>query len=357
MIPVLIIGAGFAGAASAYFLSQNPHLKIRLVEKEDTFGVHASGRNAAMIRQGVPDLQVGQWIQETLEFLKEPPSDWQDPDIFNPTGSLLLGNPTQLQTLFDTIQKVGGKGFLFSAENFSKILPERLQGIFKGTKTKDGLYCPGDGVVRLKAFLKQLLQSAENRGVEIFYQSEVTQLRESQGVWQVIHGGCEFEAQIIVNGAGAWANSLAKLGGLQGLELIPHRRHLFKSVGWSGEGDDLPLIWDVDQEVYYRTEGKELMLSPGDEEPHAPGEPQVDPRARVWLEEKLQSAFPWLPPIELGEGWACLRTKGKDGKLYIKQDTEKQGFFWVAGLGGHGVGASIGLGRACGYLVDQWIKT
>ena len=48
---VVIIGAGFAGAATAFHLSEIYRGSILIVEREEVPGVHASGRNAGLILQ------------------------------------------------------------------------------------------------------------------------------------------------------------------------------------------------------------------------------------------------------------------------------------------------------------------
>ncbi len=55
---VVIVGAGLAGAAAAFFLTQRGVRDLVILEKESVPGVHASGRNAAMVRQVVPDSEV-----------------------------------------------------------------------------------------------------------------------------------------------------------------------------------------------------------------------------------------------------------------------------------------------------------
>jgi len=46
---VLIIGAGMAGAAAAYYLA--PHRRVLLLEREAQPGYHATGRSAAMFAE------------------------------------------------------------------------------------------------------------------------------------------------------------------------------------------------------------------------------------------------------------------------------------------------------------------
>jgi glycine/D-amino acid oxidase-like deaminating enzyme len=355
MVSILIIGAGFAGAASAYFLSQLPGVQIRLVEREESFGLHASGKNAAMLRQAVPDLQTAQWIQETLAFLQNPPPDGWEDSLYQKTGSLLLGPSQKLRDLDQILREVGGQAQWISPQGSLSPMPPWLQGIFPAGDKGEVLYCPDDGVIQLQSFLNYLLSSAKKRGVEIFYRSEVTAIRLVGEVWEVDHGEKKFFADGIVNGAGAWCDRLLRMAGLPPLNLTAYRRHLFKSRGWNFSNDGLPLVWDVGREVYFRPDEDELMLSPGDESPHPSTDPLVDPQAEAWLRKKLRDAFPGLGIPPLADAWACLRTKGMDGKMYVNQLHEKPGYFCISGLGGHGVGASMGLGRMIQNLITYWL--
>jgi D-arginine dehydrogenase len=356
MVAIFIIGAGFGGAASAYFLSQIPGLKIRLVEREKTFGMQASGKNAAMLRQAVPDSQTARWIQETLRFLQDPPSEWRDIPLFQKTGSLLLGQRQKLNRLYENMEAVGGRSQWINSKILSTAAPPWLNGIFPAHEAVEGLYCPDDGVIRLKNFLGQLLASAEKRGVEIFYHNEVTEMSPSKNFWQIKHGSETFQAAAIINAAGAWCDPLIRMAGFTEKKLIPHRRHLFVSKGWKFSNQGLPFVWDVAREVYFRPEGEEVMLSPGDETIHPPVPPQRDPAAEALLRKKLGEAFPGLEVPTLDEGWSCLRTKSRDGIMSISQLNDIPGYFIVGGLGGHGVGASMGLGKALRRLVQGWLE-
>jgi len=52
----VIVGAGFAGAATAWALSGRSRSGGVILEREFSFGVHASGRNAALSKLSEFDL-------------------------------------------------------------------------------------------------------------------------------------------------------------------------------------------------------------------------------------------------------------------------------------------------------------
>src|SRR5215471_4952303 len=88
----LVVGAGFAGAATAYHLTRRGSADVLILEQETIPGFHSSGRNAAMIRQCVSDPALAQLARDGAAFLRDFPPDWPVPVQFKQNGSLLLGN-------------------------------------------------------------------------------------------------------------------------------------------------------------------------------------------------------------------------------------------------------------------------
>jgi D-arginine dehydrogenase len=88
----VIVGAGFAGAATAYHLSRRGVRDLVILEQESIPGFHASGRNAAMMRQCVPDPDLAKLTRDGAAFLRKLPADWPQPVQFKQHGSLLLGS-------------------------------------------------------------------------------------------------------------------------------------------------------------------------------------------------------------------------------------------------------------------------
>jgi glycine/D-amino acid oxidase-like deaminating enzyme len=87
----VIIGAGFAGAATAYHLTRLGGERVMVLEQEPMAGVHALGRNAAMVRQVVFDELTAAPAREGTAFLRQLRADWPVETGFSNCGSFLLG--------------------------------------------------------------------------------------------------------------------------------------------------------------------------------------------------------------------------------------------------------------------------
>jgi len=54
--------------------------------------------------------------------------------------------------------------------------------------------------------------------------------------------------------------------------------------------------------------------------------------------------MPGLSEVAIAKRWAGFRTLSPDSRFVIGWDPVLEGFFWVAGLGGHGVTTSAAVG-------------
>jgi D-arginine dehydrogenase len=55
--------------------------------------------------------------------------------------------------------------------------------------------------------------------------------------------------------------------------------------------------------------------------------------------------------VSIHRYWAGFRTIANDGRFVIGWDPQAEGFFWVAGLGGHGVTTSSAVGALAADLL------
>ena len=83
----------------------------------------------------------------------------------------------------------------------------------------------------------------------------------------------------------------------------------------------------------------------------APCEPTVDREVAVTLGTKLARAFPALTTLPIANSWAGLRTFAADRLFVAGADPVVEGFYWAAGLGGHGVTTCGAIGALVAHAI------
>ena len=350
---IIIIGAGFAGAASAYYLTLLGMHDVCVIESEQFPGMHASGRNAAMVRQVVSSSPVAEMAREGCSFIDHW-SHQTDVPVFQRNGSLLLRSlisPDSLKNSIEESVRAGIKSQIIGHRDAVQRVPVLGQAAFD-----DAVWCPSDGVVDAAALLSHYLSEAKKRGARIITGMPVTGIEVlSNRVTAVRVGNQNFPCDVVVNAAGAWANEIASLAGSAQVPMKPYRRHLF--MGSMREIDPTwPFVWDLTHQIYFRPESSGLLLSPCDESPHSPGLPLTDDSACDLLTLKVSRYLPKLSELTLSKSWAGLRTITDDGNFVIGWDPKVFGFFWVGGLGGHGVTCSASVGRLAAATLHGDLK-
>lgn len=315
---VIIIGGGVLGISLAYHLSHRG-VGTCLLEREASWGLHASGKNAGMFRHLYRHEQLTKWAQCSK-------STWPEAihqEAFRQTGSLILGRraPVHHKHLFE----------------------ERLvEGI-------PAVYTAEDGLLDPHIYVSQLVQLRERRYAEMLFKKNVSSIErkrpEHGSLWEVTcTDGSMFCAPWLVNAAGAWLNDFLSPELRQ--EAQPFARHLFVSSGWPASflsEKEAGYLWEEEEGWYTRLwdEGRQL-LSVCDKLPVESPESYI-PSASVQEEaaKKLLAALPQIADrIRLERSWHCFRTY-TDDQLPIWGES-LPGLFWLAAFGGFGMSTSFG---------------
>jgi D-arginine dehydrogenase len=353
----VVIGAGFAGAATAYQLARRGVQDVALLEQESIPGFHASGRNAAMLRKCVPEAHLAKLTRDGADFIQNPPVDWPEPVNFKQNGSLLLGSGeswNKLQRDAETGRSVGIDVVNWTPEQARRHVPILEQAQFEGA-----IWCASDGIVDIHSLLSGYLKGAASRGATIRYNVQVRSLRRLPGKgFEITTNGEVLRAETVINASGAWANVVASMVGARAMPLRPCRRHLFVSPPMDWVNPKWPFIWDVAHDIYFRPEGEGLLLCACDQTELTPCDPPVDEGIKELLAEKIDQFMPALSGVRIARGWAGFRTLTPDGHFIIGWDPGVENFFWVAGLGGHGMTTSAAVGElAADLLIAAGEKT
>jgi D-arginine dehydrogenase len=346
----VIIGAGFAGAATAYHLTQRGVGNILLLEQESIPGFHASGRNAAMMRQCVPDPDLAKLTRAGAAFLRNLPKDWPEPVQFKQNGSLLLGSGESWHKLQKDAEV--GRSLGIDVEAWTPERAKQHVAVLEQAEFDGAAWCGSDGIIDIHALLSGYLKAATSKGAHIRYGSRVQAIHSisDRGV-ELTTGNETIRAKAVVNATGAWANVIAKMAGARELPLRPCRRHLFVSPPLDWVDPKWPFVWDVSHDIYFRPEGKGLLLCACDQQELSPGDPPVDETVKELLAEKIEQFIPALSGVSINKSWAGFRTLTPDGRFVIGWDRQIRNFFWIAGLGGHGMTTSSAVGELAAELL------
>ncbi len=329
---VLIVGAGFAGTAIAFHLSQHFPGSILLIDKEECPGFHASGRNASLVLQSTANRE----IRRVLAASRQAYCQLGTEVGFEPKGSLLLGKKDQLEETREPDLIVSEYQ---EPEKVCRQIPW-----LKGHEFEAALWTPSDGVMDISLLLQFYLQGARSRGAELWLNCQLLGA-SGDGPYHLETSRGTIEANTLVNAAGAWAPQVAEMAGAFPVPLSPLKRHLFVLDEVPSLTPSQSFVWNLAQNFYCRPESGGLLISICDEERTVSLEPTVSPDISQSLAELVWLELPALREATQREVWSCFRTKAPDDSFVIGWDSAAENFFWVAGLGGHGVGSSWELGR------------
>ena len=344
---IIIVGAGIAGTATAYFLAQRGAGNIRILEKEKIAGSHSSGLNAAILRTMIPERLLNRLARESAEFYLNPPAGFSPDPLIDKTGIYLAaskGNEAMLQKWCGDNPETGMEPI--PVERIYERIPDLTQGLGMATWKAD------DGVMDIHAILQGFLRGAVNAGAEFCAGVKFLGLRKQNGrVIGVETGDGFMEACKVVIANGAWA-SVAEVFGGYGLPFVPYRRHLLVTEASPHMDSRQPVVWIAGEEFYFRPESGGLLMCGCDAVAVAPDQGEItDPVQLERVAAKVSRWLPWFSDARVVKVWAGMRTFVPDDKFVIGGDPRIEGLYWVSGLGGHGIVCAPLVGR----MAADWI--
>ncbi|MER7007217.1 FAD-dependent oxidoreductase [Dactylosporangium sp. NPDC000555] len=352
-----IIGGGIAGLALAAELAEldgrlversggaRPERRIVLLERENQFAYHTTGRSIAAFAEslGSPQLhavtRASRTILDTLgaesgtSLLRTRPVVWvADEARLDRLNRLLTGNPAlravdsaAAQTLCPVLREsaVARAAVERTAQDVDV---EALQQQYRNRATAAG------------AVLRTAI------GLE-------TGTRDADG-WHLTTDRGELRAGRVVNAAGPWADAVAGRLGATPAGLTNLRRTV-AIVSAERIGPAWPLVMDVGERFYFRPERGGLLVSPADETPSPPTDAVAVPRD-VGLAVERATAATTLRLQRVRTSWAGLRTFARDRDPIVGPDPRHEGLYWFAALGGTGIQTAPALARlAAAQLLDE----
>lgn len=348
---VVIIGGGIAGAGAGYELSRAGKTVV-LLEREGQPGYHTTGRSAALFAETYGNAPIRALTVASRDFLMNPPAGFSDVPILTPRGALHIGSTAQADELDGKYEDM--RKLVPSVKRLGAAETHALMPVLKAEAVSGGALSEPDAMdIEVHALHNGLLRGMTAAGGKLVTDAEVTALQQTAGGdWQVETSKGVFSAPVVINAAGAWADVIGKMAGVQPIGLQPKRR---TAVTFDPPaGTDIhawPMVIDADEEWYFKPDAGRILLSPCDETDSEPTDAQPDEMDIAIAVDRLETVSS-LQVRRLAAKWAGLRSFVSDRTVVCGFDKQKSGFFWLAAQGGYGIQTSAAMARVSAALAQ-----
>ncbi len=347
MYDFIVIGAGMAGASIAYELASTA--RVCTLEGEDRPGIHATARSAALFAPSYGGREIRALTRASRAFFDRPSAGFTEHPLLRARGCLYIARSDQLQQLdrmVTSIRASGGKVGMLDEQAATQRVCLLRAGYVAGAA-----FDADASDIEVDALHQGFLRGGRAAGAVLITGSWVTEPRRRNGVWSIeLTDGQAVSAPVLVNAAGAWADTVAERCGVARLGLQPLRRTaLLVDVPAGVDINDWPAVIDTDEMFYFKPEAGKLLLSPADETPDVPRDAYPEDLDVAVAVDRVQGALD-LEVTRVRHSWAGLRTFSSDRAPVVGFDARVAGFFWCAGQGGYGIQTAPAMSRTAAAL-------
>ena len=331
---ILVVGGGIAGIGLANAVCANRQHRKRVVvlERESQPGYHSTGRSAATWIQSYGNACIRELNERSKGFFDKS-TGFEGGPLLSPRGLLLCSDGSDQQEL-ETNELLAATTAVVEIDAARAL---DLVPVLNSDRYKRYVYEAGTCDIDVGRLLQGWISQFKQAGGSLFCDSEILSIDKKADHWQVVTASGEWHTDIVVNAAGAWADTLANLAGVKSPGLKPLRRSAaIIELGSSKDVRQWPLFAEIDESWYAKPESGHLMVSPADEDP-------VD-ACDAWVDDEVLAAG--IDRFEQGisesvnrvhHQWAGLRTFSTDQTPVVGFDSSVDNFFWLAGHGGYGI--------------------
>ncbi|ONF96264.1 NAD(P)/FAD-dependent oxidoreductase [Sphingomonas jeddahensis] len=319
---IAIVGAGIAGATLAAEIGDRA--RVLLIEAEDVAGYHATGRSAAFWSEtyGGPGIQP--LTTASGDALRAG-------GFLDPLGSLHIGRASDKAQAAALLDGFAGSGVALHAVDPHDYVP----GLRPGWTI--GIMEPTCSYIDVAALHADALARARKGGAQLVLRAALTSAQRVDGRWQIGTTGGGYEAAVLVDAAGAWADGVARIAGASPLGVQPYRRTMVQLKTDPAPAAGVPHVVHVGGDFYFKPEaGGRLWLSPHDEAPSDPTDAQPEELDVAVAIDRFEQAVDWRV-TQVERKWAGLRSFAPDRLPIYGFAAHTPGFFWFAGQGGFGI--------------------
>ena len=343
---IIVIGAGIAGASVAAELARDS--KVSLLEMESQPGYHTTGRSAAIFVPSYGPGPIRALTRASAATFKNPKSDLGVDRILSPRSVVMVAREDQLESLQKLKDAVAANT---ETRDLTGRQVEELVPLMRQNYAAAGMLDVNSYDIDVDTLHQAFLRLFKSGSGSLFTNTRVEGISKTSNEWQIESSTGSFQAPIIVNAAGAWADDINSLAGCARIGLVPKRRTMVVVDCPPGvDLSSLPLTADVDEQFYLKPDAGQLALSPADETPSPPCDAQPEELDIAICIDRIEKAFDF--PIQRPKSsWAGLRSFVADGVPVAGFIDDANSFFVLAGQGGYGIQTSPALSRLAAAAV------
>jgi len=344
---IIVIGAGIAGASVAAELAQTK--RVVVLEREESPGYHSTGRSAALFSEIYGNSVVRALSRASRNFFYAPPEGFAAHSLVKPRGSLYIAREEQLPHLENFAQNSDLAG---SIRRLTREEALRACPILRPDYVSAAVFEDDAADVDVNELHQGYLRRFRKAGGKLVLNADVQALSRQGTQWTALTSAGTFTAPIVINAAGAWADTVARKAGAAPLNIRPCRRTaVLAELPGNLAADAWPMVIDIDETFYMKPDAGLLLISPADETPVTACDVQPEEFDIAVAIDRVEKATT-LNITRIRKRWAGLRSFAPDRTPVIGFDPVQQGFFWCAGQGGYGIQTAPAAARLAAALVQ-----
>ncbi|QNB14745.1 NAD(P)/FAD-dependent oxidoreductase [Paraburkholderia tropica] len=350
---VLIVGGGFMGAATAFFLRRRGKSVI-LLERQ-LIGQQASGTNFGNVRrQGRLLAQLPLANRSREIWLRMPELIGHDAE-FLMSGHLRVCYRSEQADMFETYAR-DAKHYNLDLEMLhGDALRKRFP--FIGPEVLAGSYAPIDGHANPRLAAPAFGRAAAKLGAQIFENTDIVSVEKEGNEFRATSAdGRTFHAPVLLITAGAWGSTLSEQFG----EPVPIAVHgpqmaVTEPVPYSiapAVGVSSPQIAEV---VYFRQVARGNIVIGGCARGPAfldARRAKVLPHSTLLQFRQAQRVAPALRRLNIIRVWSGVEGYMPDDRPIMGASGTTSGLFYAFGFCGHGFQLGPGVGDTMAELID-----
>ena len=349
---VAIIGGGIVGSSIAYHLAAAGCKDILVIERETAQGKGSTGKSMGGVRAQFSTPINIQMSLYSIPFYASFDERLGNPAGYRPQGYLFCATSDRhLAYLRANYEKQVAMGL----KNVRLISAEEIRSMFPQLRSDDivgGSFCSTDGFVDPYSAMIGFMTWAADHGAKLWKNTTVTAIRRNGAAFTVETSRGPVSAKTVVNAAGAWAASIAKMIGID-LPVEPLRRMLVPTEPFDQFPHSAPMIIDMSNGFHFRPEALGFLLAWNDPEETPGYKTDFEPS---FIEKILTRAADRVPVFENvavnpKRAWAGLYEMTPDHHPILGEAPEVPGFFLANGFSGHGVMHAPATGKILGDLI------